>query len=265
MNTPDLDLPDLFAHDFRLDGYTLAPGSDEDHFLALVADHNVLTPLITHHTSDGTRGYIVLHDGAATWDVPGMAQLIAVAITRDPDNWTFSFHSERHPVLPLAQRWLIAHGAAPDAVRLPAQWSGPKPADAQTTALEEQLMTSGGRYEVLDHYTDDCNEYETTMLVHDHDPASAEQPYRLFLEQCSPDSSTYTLREGAFRTENAAREWMEEHDGPLPEPRATNPGALVATRVQAARATARRLSCTSPAALPPASPLPPTSRSGRHH
>ncbi|MEU2868685.1 hypothetical protein ABZ769_05690 [Streptomyces olivoreticuli] len=261
MTQNDFDLPALFARDFRLDGYTLASGSDEDHFLSLVTDHTVLTPLITHHSPDGARSYLVLHDGTATWDVPGTAQLIAMTITRGLDGKTFGFQTERHPVLPLAQQWLISQGADADAVRVPAQWSGPKPADALTTALEEQLMTSGGRYEVIDHYTDDCGEHETTVLVHDNDLASAEQPYRLFLEQWAPDSDTYTLREGAFRTEDAAWQWLEERDRPLPEPRTTTPGTLAVPRAQAARATTRR-SPALPASPPPAGPpVPPP---GRH-
>ncbi|MFI9202192.1 hypothetical protein [Streptomyces sp. NPDC053048] len=264
MNTPDLDLTDLFAQHFRLDGYTLATGSDEDHFLGLVTDHDILTPLITRHTPDGARSYLVLHDGAAIWGVPGTAQLIAVVVSRDPGSRTFRFQSERHPVLPLAQRWLIAHGAAPDAVRLPAQWGGPKPTDALTSVLDEQLRTSGDRYEVLDHYTGDCSEYETYVLVHDKAPASVEQPYRLFLEQMTSAGDAYTLREGAFRTEGGAREWMEERDGPLPAPHTTVPGALSVPRAQTARAATRRTSCPPPAAWPPAAPLPPAPRPGRH-
>ncbi|GHF27399.1 hypothetical protein GCM10010218_05440 [Streptomyces mashuensis] len=263
MNTPDLHLPDLFAQDFRLDGYTLATGSDEDHFLGLVTDHDDLTPLIAHHTPDGARSYLVLHDGAAIWDVPGTAQLIAVVVSRDLGSQTLCFESERHPVLPLAQRWLIAHGAVPDAVRLPAQWGGPKPTDTLTSVLEEQLLTSGDRYEVLDHYTGDCGEYETYVLVHDKDPASAGQPYRLFLEQMASASDTYTLREGAFRTEDGAREWMAERGGPLPAPHMV-PGALAVPRTQAARAATRRTSCPSPAPWPPAAPLPPAPGPGRH-
>ncbi|MEU1821314.1 hypothetical protein ABZ502_02510 [Streptomyces abikoensis] len=261
MTAPDLDLPGLFARDFRLDGYTLASGSDEDHFLGLVTDHTVLTPLITHHSPDGARSYLVLHDGAATWDVPGTAQLIAMTITRDLDGKTFRFQTERYPVLPLAQQWLIAQGADADAVRVPAQWSGPKPADALTTALEEQLMTSSGRYAVIDHFTDDWGEHETSVLVHDNDPASAEQPCRLFLEQWAPDSSTYTLREGAFRTEDAAGEWLDERDGPLPEPRTTTPGTLAVPRAQTARATTRRFPPLPPSSPPVGPPAPP---SGRH-
>ncbi|MFF4735818.1 hypothetical protein ACFY2W_07995 [Streptomyces sp. NPDC001262] len=263
MNHPECDLPDLSALDFRLDGYILADGSDEYLFHALTTNHDCLAPLVTHHTDDGRHSYLVLHDTAATWDIPGSPQLLAMTLTRDLDNRTFRFDAERHPLIPLAQRWLIARGATPDAVRVPPERTGARPADALTTVLEEQLMTSGTRYDVVEHYTDDSTEYETSVLVHDTDPSSADTPYRLFLETWSPDSPTYTLREGAFRNAEAAWERMENREGPLPAPRTPVPGVLATPRAEAARATTRRSPPQPPpAALPPAKPPTPPS-SGR--
>ncbi|MEU7166633.1 hypothetical protein AB0A70_18605 [Streptomyces morookaense] len=258
MNHPAHDLPDLSALDFRLDGYTLADGSDEYLFHALTTNHDCLAPLATHHTDDGRHSYLLLHDTAATWDIPGSPQLLAMTLTREPDKLTFRFDAERHPLLSLAQRWLIARGAAPDAVRVPPERTGARPADALTTVLEEQLMTSGTRYDVVEHYTDDCTEYETSVLVYDTDPASAERPYRLFLETWSPDSPTYTLREGAFRNAEAAWEWMENREGPLPAPHPSVPGMLTTPRAEAARTTTRRSLQPLPA-LPPAKPPTPPS------
>ncbi|MEV4738765.1 hypothetical protein [Streptomyces sp. NPDC049555] len=263
MNHPEHDLPDLSALGFRLDGYTLADGSDEYLFHVLTTNHDCLAPLVTHHTDDGRHSYLILHDTAATWDIPGSPQLLAMTLTRDPGNRTFRFDAERHPLISLAQRWLIARGAAPDAVRVPPERTGARPADALTTALEEQLMISGTRYDVVEHYTDDCTAYETSVLVHDTDLSSADRPYRLFLETWSPDSPTYTLREGAFPTAEAAWEWMENREGPLPAPRTSIPGVLATPMGEAARATTRRSPQPPPvAALPPAKPPTPPS-SGR--
>ncbi|MCC3771686.1 hypothetical protein [Streptomyces sp. UNOC14_S4] len=259
MTHPEHDLPDLSALDFRLEGYTLADGSDEYLFHALTTNHDCLAPLVTHHTDDGRNSYLVLLDTAATWDIPGSPQLLAMTLTRDPDKWTFRFDAERHPLISLAQRWLIVRGAAPDAVRVPPERTGARPADALTTVLEEQLMTSGTRYDVVEHYTDDCAEYETSVLALDTDPTSADKPYRLFLETWSPDSPTYTLREGAFRNAEAAWEWMESREGPLPAPRTSIPGVLATSRAGAARTTTRRSPQPPPAALPPAKPPTPPS------
>ncbi|KNB53472.1 hypothetical protein [Streptomyces caatingaensis] len=262
MNHPERDLPDLSALsalDFRLDGYTLADGSDDYLFHALTTNHDCLAPLVTHHTDDGRNSYLVLHDTAATWDIPGSPQLLAMTLTRDPDNRTFRFDAERHPLISLAQRWLIARGAAPDAVRMPPERTGARPADSLTTVLEEQLMTSGTRYDVVEHYTDDCTEYETSVLVHDTDPTSVGKPYRLFLETWSPDSPTYTLREGAFPDVEAAWEWMENREGPLPAPRTPLPAVLATPRAGAARTTTRRSPQPPPASLLPAKPPTPPS------
>ncbi|WP_338932729.1 hypothetical protein WEB32_30390 [Streptomyces netropsis] len=259
MNHPEHDLPDLSALDFRLDGYTLAGGSDEYLFHALTTNHDCLAPLVTHHTDDGRHSYLILHDTAATWDIPGSPQLLAMMLTRDPGNRTFHFDAERHPLISLAQRWLIARRAAPDAVRVPPERTGARPADALTIALEEQMMTSGTRYDIVEHYTDDCTEYETSVLVHDTDPSSAGRPYRLFLETWSPDIPTYTLREGAFPTSEAAWEWMENREGPLPAPRTSIPGVLARPRAEAARAATRRSPQPPPAGLPPAKPPTPPS------
>ncbi|MEU1626989.1 hypothetical protein ABZ746_17050 [Streptomyces sp. NPDC020096] len=84
------------------------------------------------------------------------------------------------------------------------------PADDTTTALEAKLRASPGRYEVVDHYTDDtASSPETTVLLHDAHPDAAETPYRILTETVDPSGLHYTLRERCFPTAKAAEEWLE--------------------------------------------------------
>ncbi|MCX5340276.1 hypothetical protein [Streptomyces atratus] len=79
-----------------------------------------------------------------------------------------------------------------------------------------RLRTSADRYKVLDSYTSDLDPCETWTLTRD--SIAAQAPIRVFLEEGDFDAHTYTMREGAFADEGAARHWLDDRSSPLPQP-----------------------------------------------
>lgn len=226
------------APDYRLDGFQAATEQVEDDFCSVTLSDDLFAPLSEHHSADGRDSYLLLYDRAAIWDIPGTAEYVTLHITRDVERGTFDFVSERHPVVPLAQNWLIRRGCPKEAAEV-SHGDGPRPADALTARLEDRLRTNpGDRYEVLDHYTDNpCSSdvgVEVRTLVYDSHPDSAPAPYRLFLEETTKDMHTYTVREGVFASAEEADTWGVERDSPLPL--APTPQDAVGRRAAAARA-----------------------------
>ncbi|MFE0256895.1 hypothetical protein [Streptomyces sp. NPDC059010] len=247
------------APDYRLDGFQAATERIEDDFFSVTLSDDMFVPFSEHHSADGRDSYLLLYDRSAIWDIPGAAEYVTLHITRDVEQRTFDFTSERHPVLPLAQNWLIRQGCPQEAAEA-SDGRGPRPADALTARLEDLLRTNpGNRYEVLDHYTNNPSSFdagaEVHTLVHDSHPDSADAPYRLFLEETTKDMRTYTVREGAFASAEEADIWMAERDSPLP--RAPSPPNTVGRRAAAARA--RSTINGNGLAVPPAPVSPPRS------
>lgn len=242
----DLHLP---RPDYRIDGLRAATEQTEEDFSSVTLSDDMFLPLVEHHSADGRDSYLLIYDWAAIWDVPGTAEYVALHISRDDEHRTFDFASEAHPTVPLAQNWMIRHGCPDEAVELSSiHW--PRPADALTSRLEEQLRANpDGRYTLVDHHTRHPGPsglgVEVQVLLHDTAPDSASRPYRLFLEETTEDFRSYTVREGAFATADAAREWALERSCALPPPPSPRPsdGRLV-------RAARSRSSVTSDAALP---------------
>ncbi|MYS67836.1 hypothetical protein GTW66_28695 [Streptomyces sp. SID5473] len=199
--------------DYRLDGFTAATAEVErDFFHATISDDSFV-PLAAHHSPDDRDSYLLFFDQSATWGIPGSPAYVALHLTRDAELGTFRFSQETHPLVPLGQRWLIEQGCPPEGIGL-TNTHGLQPADPLTTLLENRLRTGPeDRMKVLDHYT---NDEETWALLHDTDPASAELPFRVFLEEVSFQENTYTVREGAFATADAADDWLSDRDTPLP-------------------------------------------------
>ncbi|MGG7569197.1 hypothetical protein [Streptomyces sirii] len=226
------------APDYRLDGYKAASEQIEDDFFSVTLSDDMLVPLAEHHSADGRDTYLLLYDRAAIWDIPGMAEYISLHITRDVDQRTFDFGYENHPVIPLAQNWLIRQGCPAASAEL-SKNHGPRPADALTARLEDLLKANpGDRYKVIDHYSDNPCSFdfgtEVRTLVHDSHPDSASAPYRLFLEETTKDFRSYTVREGAFATAEAADTWAMERDSLFPL--APTPQGTLGRRAEAARA-----------------------------
>ncbi|MFI0942781.1 glycosyl hydrolase [Streptomyces sp. NPDC021020] len=175
-----------------------------------------LTVLAEHTTAPyGSHSYVVAHDTSATWGVPGAPQLVAIKVARDLTLRTFTLESQYHASLPFAQAWLIERGCPPEKIAV-AEGDFAAAADEQTLRVEQKVRDGGQRYDVLDTWTSDNDPCENWTLAHDQ--AAAEHPVRVFLETVDPETRTYTVREGAFPDESAAREWLDERDGPLPQP-----------------------------------------------
>ncbi|MFH8586016.1 hypothetical protein ACH4GP_16640 [Streptomyces celluloflavus] len=243
--------------DYRLDGFEAATERTEDDFFSVTLSDDMLVPLAEHHSADGRNTYLLLYDRAAIWDIPGTAEYVTLHITRDTAQRTFGFAHERHPVIPLAQNWLIRQGCPAEAAEL-SQNHGPRPADVLTARLEDLLRANpDDRYTVLDHSTDHPCSFdfgiEVSTLVHDSHPASAHAPYRVFLEETTKDFRSYTMREGAFPTAEAADTWVRERSVPLPL--APAPDGAVVLRAEAARA--RSTVSSGVLAVPPAAVVPP--------
>lgn len=241
------------APDYRIDGFEAATERIEEDFFSVTLSDDMFVPLAEHHSDDGRDSYLLFHDRAAIWDVPGTAEYVAFHLTRDVKQRTFDFEYERAPTVPLAQNWLIRRGCPPEATA-PSRNHGPRPADALTSRLEDLLRTNpDGRYEVIDHHTETPDSFdfgaEVRTLVHDSHPDSAHAPYRLFLEETAKDFRSYTVREGAFANAEAADDWAMDRSTPLPLVPA--PEATVVHRAQAAR-TRSPLAGTAGIAVPPA-------------
>ncbi|MEU0112818.1 glycosyl hydrolase [Streptomyces bobili] len=225
--------------DFHLDDFEPADAVSELAESSLWAGD--LTVLAEHRTtSNGSRSYLVAHDGSVTWGVPGEPQLVAIKITRDPHERTFTFEAASHAGLAFAQNWLVERGCPPEQI---AQVGADliQPADDLTVRVEQQIRASGDRYKVLATQTSDYAPCETWTMVRD--SCAAQVPIRVFLEEVATDSLTYTVREGAFADEDAAQDWLDNRDGPLPEPPEYRGDC-------AARTRAALTSSTSPAAIP---------------
>jgi hypothetical protein len=221
--------------DYRLDGFEPADASVERDFFSLTLSDDMFATLAAHHTADGHASYLAVYDNAAIWDVPGAPAYRSIHLQRDLDNRTFTVSHDTHPVAPLAQRWLIQRGCPAAAIELTHPGVLP-PADTLTTQIEARIKTSGNRYEVVDDHTYNPGSFdvgiETWTLAYDTHPDSAIAPYRLFLEQVTPDLSSYTVREGAFADADAAQHWLDTRDTPLPEP--PHPDDTAARRIRAA-------------------------------
>ncbi|MGW2397107.1 hypothetical protein ACWCYY_11195 [Kitasatospora sp. NPDC001664] len=166
-----------------------------------------------------------------TWaDIPGMAQYAAIHVERDLGEGTYRLDYSRHPIAALAQNWLISRGADQD--QLTVQFEDPMDTDQATRDLEEALAASGGRFRILDDYTNDSSDfYETWIIAVDDRPEPGQQPVRVFFEDVDMKGHSYTLRQGGFATVDDARSWVDrvgEPDNPLP-PLASAPSARAAS------------------------------------
>ncbi|MGV4927600.1 glycosyl hydrolase (plasmid) [Streptomyces sp. BHT-5-2] len=215
--------------DFHLDDFEPADADSEYAEQRFWAGD--LTVLAEHHTApNGSDSFVLAHDRSVTWGVPGEPQIQAIKVVRDLNQNTFTFESAYHPTVSLAQNWLIERGCPSE--RISQIDDGfMKPADDLTTRIEQRLRTSGNRYKVLDSYTSDFDPCETWTLTRD--SIAAQAPIRVFLEEGDFDSHTYTMREGAFADEDAARQWLDDRSSPLPRPPA-HLGDAAAIRARAA-------------------------------
>ncbi|MFE3936336.1 glycosyl hydrolase, partial [Streptomyces goshikiensis] len=139
-----------------------------------------------------------------------------------------------HATVPFAQSWLVERGCPPERIAQIATGYA-EPADDLTLQVERQIRESGARYEVLDTYTSDSDPCETWTLTRD--SRAGQEPVRVFLEEWDHDAGEYTVREGAFANVDAARCWLDDREGPLPEPPeySDDNDAVVRARVALAR------------------------------
>ncbi|MFD5675824.1 glycosyl hydrolase [Streptomyces sp. NPDC127040] len=202
------------ALDFRLDEFE--PADVDSEYAEQRFWSGDLTVLAEHHTTpNGSHSYVVAHDGSVTWGVPGEPQVAAIKVARDLSLNTFTFESTYHATVSFAQNWLIEQGCPPERINRVGE-DFMKPADDLTVRIEQQIRESGARYEVLDNQTSDFDPCETWTLTRDSN--AAQSPIRVFLEEGDYDAHTYTMREGAFADEDAARHWLDDRSSPLPQP-----------------------------------------------
>ncbi len=226
MPTPELEL--------HLDDFEAVDDQSGQSFLhAVEINQDQLLPLAEHHSPCGANSFYVLHDGSATWGIPGEPQIVALHLQRDLTAKTFSFDLETLPLPSMAQSWLIHRGCPPDAIDLNPEL-GPPPADEATRALERRLMGDGDHYACGYSYTsDDPNDWVTVVALRALDER-APSPFRVVVEEVDTEAWTHTLREGGFATVQEALKWCEDRlggtAGPLPPVRpaaaSTRPAAL---------------------------------------
>ncbi|MFD8963437.1 glycosyl hydrolase [Streptomyces sp. NPDC059568] len=225
--------------DFRLDGFEPADTDSAEAEQSVWAGD--LTVLAEHHTPSGSHSYLLAHDTSTIWGVPGEPQLIAVRISRELGDRTFTFECAPHTVLAFAQSWLIERGCPPDPITQVA--TGIAPADDLTVQTERKIRDTAGRYEVLHSDTAPDYPYEAWTMARDR--RAVQDPVRVFLEVDGPGTDTYTLREGAFADEEAAMDWLFYRHSPLPQPPQYDGDAA------AARSRAALTRSTAPTVLSP--------------
>ncbi|AJT62499.1 hypothetical protein T261_0810 [Streptomyces lydicus] len=200
-----------YQPDFRLDGYDAVNDHVDEQFWGHVAiEQDMLTVLAEHHTGDDQHSFYVMHNGAVTWGIPGLPQIVALHLKRDTDARTFRFDHAELPLPVMAQSWLIARGCPEDRILL-SEGMDTAPADQATRVLEERLRSDGDHFALLTSYTDDDAERpQTTVLLRALDERSP-LPFRVLLEEIDSSDWTYTLTEGGFATFEAATDWWERH------------------------------------------------------
>ncbi|WP_165983968.1 glycosyl hydrolase [Streptomyces sp. YIM 98790] len=225
----DLVVEDLEDLDLRLQGYRPADRDSAEEFRQRIDLHlPEIERLAAHHA--GPDSFLIFYDSSQTWGLPGSAQLLAVHLTRRRSEHTFTLATTYLPLMALAQRWLAARGCPPHALVLLPEADWWRPADDATAALENRLATSAERYTLLDHYTyDDFDSPEITVLLHDSATVSAHAPYRLLVQERGLEWGTYIIREGAFPTREAARQWLYRRHIALPQPALQPPAAPAPT------------------------------------
>lgn len=200
--------------DFRLEDFEPADADSE------YAEHRFwgsdFSVMAEHHTTpNGSHSFVVAHDSSVTWGVPGEPQIAAIKVARDLSLNTFTFESTYHSSVSFAQNWLIGQGCPPEQISQTSD-GFTQPADDLSTRIEQQIRSSGSRYEVLESDTTDYGPAENWTMVQD--SAATQAPIRVFLEEADLEAGTYTVREGAFADEEAAQHWLETRDSPLPQP-----------------------------------------------
>ncbi|WP_030195598.1 hypothetical protein [Streptomyces sp. NRRL S-87] len=248
-----------FAFDFDLDELAPADTASEEAVERFWSGD--LTALSQHHTTpNGSHSFVVAHDQSATWGVPGAPQVMAIAVARDLTRFTFTLETSHHATASFAQAWLVERGCPPEKIAK-IHGGSLKPADDLTVWVERQIRESGARYEVFDNHTSDSDPCETWTLTHD--SSAAQAPVRLFHEEWDHAAGTYTMREGAFADVGAARAWLDDRSGPLPEPLEYSDHNVAVVRARIARialsrsagtATAPKASLDAPR-TPPAGPV----------
>ncbi|GHG27436.1 glycosyl hydrolase [Streptomyces zaomyceticus] len=220
---------DGFDFDFDLDELAPADAASEEAVERFWSGD--LTALSQHHTTpNGSHSFIIAHDQTARWGIPGAPQVMAIAVVRDLTRFTYTLETSHHATLPFAQNWLVERGCPPEKTAK-IHGGSLKPADDLTVWVERQIRESGTRYEVLDNHTSDSDPCETWTLTRD--SRADEAPIRVFPEEWDHGAGTYTMREGAFADAGAARSWLDDRSGPLPEPPeySDDNGAVVRARV----------------------------------
>ncbi|MFI9208567.1 glycosyl hydrolase [Streptomyces sp. NPDC053253] len=203
-----------FAFDFDLDELTPADAASEEAVERFWSGD--LTALSQHHTTpNGCQSFVVAHDQSATWGMPSAPQVMAIAVARDLTEFTYTLETSHHATVSFAQNWLVERGCPPEKIAK-IHGGSLKPADDLTVWVERQIRESGTRYEVLDNHTSDSDPCETWTLTRD--SSAAQAPIRVIHEEWDHDAGTYTMREGAFADVGAARAWLDDRSGPLPEP-----------------------------------------------
>jgi hypothetical protein len=180
-------------------------------------------PLRIQHSADRSF-YLILDEMAMAGDLPGPPQVLAVHVERDRAQGRARVEHHFTAMVPLAQLWLVEHGADLSAV---AVRSGiyARPTGSATLRAEERLRTAG-RYEVLAHFTYTWEPSESWVLALDRHQPDPHQPYRVFHREvgpCRPSAggfalepdpvrASYTVTEHGFGSLDAVQEWCGATD-----------------------------------------------------
>ncbi|MEU6233673.1 hypothetical protein [Kitasatospora sp. NPDC047058] len=215
-----------------------------------------------------SSSYLVVRDDLAADHVLDDSHYVAIHIRRDRAAGLFRYESSPHPLPVLAQHWLIQRGADAAAIAALASHCS-VPANAETTALEHRIRSSGTGLSSDASYTRNrtwdpgwkpgeawrgdehlVHDWYTWVILDD-DLAPPGSPVRVLFEDADYPAGTYTLTEGSFPDRESALEWTHDPRQPLPPAPAVMPAPA-----RPAAATARTTGRPGPS-LPDTAPAQP--------
>ncbi|MBF9071797.1 hypothetical protein [Streptacidiphilus fuscans] len=177
----------------------------------------------------------ILYDTSAIYGGPGVADLVAAHLHRNPSAGTFRLRAERVPTPALAKRWLAGQGVDPTALTEVTRRR--RVTDRASLAAEQRIAGDlSGRYEVIDHYTHENG--PVYVLYRDRQPGVL-APYLPHAEIPEPADSPldYRVREARFDTPADAARW---HLDDFPSTAAVVTVHPAATSARSGTAPARR-------------------------
>jgi len=254
---PDFFPPALEGYFTDLQNWSASDAESAQLLASLNLQDTELVALSEFHGSHGRETALICFDAAATWDIPGTAEIVAIHVQRELADRVFTLRSTQLPTVPLAHQWLAGRGVPSSSLR---SFPGmERSADQMSQWSEERIRTSGERFKVVDHYTYSDN--VVWVIFEDLDPGGLD-PFLVQLETPDPDLD-YRVREGRHATFQDAWTWCVNRDGPPTPTSELIPRSHAAIRISTFMRQANLARTKTPPATPSTGASPSTARADR--